>query len=120
MLICPLAWAQALACIWMILCLLNIAVRSELARDRGRHLLSIAIQVRSEMARGTGGRTSLIRSQEARGCTANLCTVHGRSNRYGRRYMNVLIRGVVDRGMKLHGKNMSITKSLRSNRNTPS
>ena len=31
--------------------------------------------------------------------------------------MNVLIRGVVDQGTECHGKEMSITKSLRSNHN---
>ena len=61
MLIYPPARSQALASIWMILCLLSIAVRSELARGRGLHLLSVA--VRSKMARGTRGRTSLIRIQ---------------------------------------------------------
>lgn len=63
----PPAHSQALARIWMILCLLNIAVRSELASSRGLHLLSVT--VRSEMARGTRSRTSLMRSQGDRRLT---------------------------------------------------
>ena len=64
MLIYHPARSQALARIWMVLYLLNVAVRSELARGKGLHLLSVA--VRSELARGTRGRTSFIRSQGGR------------------------------------------------------
>ncbi len=72
MLIYPPAHSQALARIWMVVYLLNVAVRSELTRGQGLHLLSIA--VRSELARGTRGRTSLIRSQGgSRLHTSNLC-----------------------------------------------
>ena len=73
MLIYPPAHYQALARIWMVVYLLNVTVRSELARGKGLHLLSVA--VRSELARGTRGRTSLIRSQGGRRLhTSNLCT----------------------------------------------
>ena len=68
MLIYPPARSQALARIWMILCLLKIAVRSELAKGKGLPLLSVA--VRSEMASGTRGRTSLIRVKGTGGCTS--------------------------------------------------
>ena len=61
MLIYPPTRSQALARIWMVVYLPNVAVRGELARGKELHLLSVA--VRSELARGTRGRTSLIRSQ---------------------------------------------------------
>ena len=103
MLIYSPARSQALARIWMILCLLNTAVCSELTRGRGLHLLSVG--VRSELARATKGRTSLIRSQGDRrlhilGTVSSGKGLHrqfmysGTSNKYRRRYMNVLIRGV--------------------------
>ena len=57
-LIYPPARSHALTCIQMVVYLLNVAVRSELARGKGLHLLSIAVL--SELARGTRGRTSLI------------------------------------------------------------
>ena len=43
--------------------------------------------------------------------------VHGTSNKDKRRYMNVLIRSVVDRRTECHGKEVGMTKSLGSNRN---
>ena len=52
MLIYPPARSQAVARIWMIVYLLNVAVRSELARGKGLHPLSVA--VRSELARVKG------------------------------------------------------------------
>lgn len=60
-LIYPLARSEALARIWMAVYLLDVAVRSELARGKGLHLLGVA--VRSELVRGTRDHTSLIRSQ---------------------------------------------------------
>ena len=53
MLIYPPARSQALARIWMAMYLLNVVVRSELARGERLHLLCIA--VRSELVRGTRG-----------------------------------------------------------------
>ena len=41
--------------------------------------------------------------------------VHGTNNKYRKRYMNVLVWGVVDRGTECHGKKVSIMKSLGSN-----
>ena len=101
MLIYPPAHSQALARIWMVVYLLDVAVRSELARGKGLHLLSVAVRselarskglrllsaaVRGELARRIRGRASLIRSQGSRrlhilgtessgkGVTSNLCT----------------------------------------------
>ena len=78
---------------------------------------------------GTRGRTSLIRSQGDRGLhildtesrgqgAAPPIYVHGTNNKYRKRYMNVLVWGVVDRETKYHGKEVSIMKSLGSNHNT--
>lgn len=53
MLIYPPARSQALARIWMAVYLLNVAVRSELARGKGLHLLGVAM--RSELLRGARG-----------------------------------------------------------------
>ena len=64
---------------------------------------------------GTGRSTSLIRSQGAGAAPPSY--VHGTNNKYRRRYMNVLRRSVVDRGTEYHGKEVSINKSLGSNRN---
>ncbi len=51
MLIYPPARSQALARILMAVYLLNVAVRSELARGKGLHLLGVV--VRNELLRGT-------------------------------------------------------------------
>ena len=43
--------------------------------------------------------------------------VPGTNNKYRKRYKNVLVWGVVDRGAEYHGKEVNIKKSLGSNRN---
>lgn len=54
MFIYPHTHSQILACIWMVVYLLNVAVRSKLARGKRLHLLSVTVW--SELARGKGLR----------------------------------------------------------------
>lgn len=136
MLIYPPARSQALARILMAVYLLNVAVRSELARGKVLHLLGVV--VRNELLRGTrgappwygfkgiGGSTSLARSQVTRtngvfffsyfsyfSCFLSICNPLD-YDRDRRRYMNVLIRSMVERGPECHGKEVSITESLKA------